>query len=234
MLAPHIEAFLQFRELVKESAVKSGNKDLLKACDDIRDNTMCSLGVRVTDNSLSSINEEGGGKSYKWSLESADSLMKEKKQKERKEVEGQLTKVEKSLGTELKPGPKIVDLNRFKENTKYKSKEEWYLNEWKKGTDKETQDRHLLEEWSEKRDQTGLPIELKDGTPIPKGQLKAIGKGVNKYWDSRNKLLTKMGIANKSEEEIQQAINKEIETQEAAIQELRDRVHELEKQLEAL
>ncbi|KAK3237227.1 hypothetical protein CYMTET_52675 [Cymbomonas tetramitiformis] len=49
MVAPYVDAMVQFRDQIRERARKEGLKELLELCDAVRDDVLVSLGVRVED-----------------------------------------------------------------------------------------------------------------------------------------------------------------------------------------
>jgi cysteinyl-tRNA synthetase len=56
VIAPFVDAFVDFREKVRSAAkAKSDPSAFLKECDDVRDDTLANLGIRVEDSNESSI-----------------------------------------------------------------------------------------------------------------------------------------------------------------------------------
>lgn len=238
----------------------TGNKDLLTACDFIRDETLASLGVRVDDLSLSSqksalwgaagssaaasaessdadstsricasttpetihtyLRKMSERKGSRWNLEAPDTLLREKREKAKKELEQQLAKTEKALGTDAKPGNKVIDMQRFEEKTKYYDKEEYLKAEFDK------------EEFAADRDAKGLPVSLKNGEAIPKATMKKLEKNMGKYFEDRAKLLGKLGLKEDSaKEDVEAARAKELGAMKKEIERLRAKAADLEREL---
>ncbi|CDW84464.1 cysteinyl-trna synthetase [Stylonychia lemnae] len=82
MIAPYVNALSKFRDLIKENADK-GPKDLMVLCDQLRDDVLPHLGIRLEDRAK--------GVEAIWKYEDKDVLLKEKeakiKEKEKKEEE---------------------------------------------------------------------------------------------------------------------------------------------------
>lgn len=81
-VAPILDIFVEFRDQIRAIARTGGEnacKDLLKLCDDVRDDTLPPLGIRLEDG--------GKERSSVWKLEDAKTLMLELKRKKEAEEE---------------------------------------------------------------------------------------------------------------------------------------------------
>jgi len=81
-VAPVLDIFVEFRDQIRAIARTGGEnacKDLLKLCDDVRDDTLPPLGIRLEDG--------GKERSSVWKLEDAKTLMLELKRKKEAEEE---------------------------------------------------------------------------------------------------------------------------------------------------
>lgn len=95
ILAPYMDAFTEFRDKVRLIARTKGEmSSLLSHCDDVRDNVLAGLGVRVEDSTESSV----------WKLDDPGIIRKEIEEKRQKAAEAaakkKLAKIER-LETEL-------------------------------------------------------------------------------------------------------------------------------------
>ena len=90
-VAPFVEAFVDFRDKVRAAAKAkdSDPKDLLAVCDQVRDETMASLGVRVEDS----------GDSTVWKMDDPAAIAKEIEEKRRKQAEAKAQKLKKKIET---------------------------------------------------------------------------------------------------------------------------------------
>ena len=78
VVAPFVDAFVDFREKVRSAAkAKSEPSAFLKECDDVRDDTLASLGIRVEDSNESSI----------WKMDDPEVIKKEVEEKRQKAAE---------------------------------------------------------------------------------------------------------------------------------------------------
>eukprot|EP01117_Protostelium_nocturnum_P008836 TRINITY_DN3166_c0_g1_i1.p1 TRINITY_DN3166_c0_g1~~TRINITY_DN3166_c0_g1_i1.p1 ORF type:complete len:615 (+),score=267.66 TRINITY_DN3166_c0_g1_i1:63-1907(+) len=82
---PVIQAFVEFRNEVRQSAIAKNTEGVLRACDNIRDNALPTLGFRLTD----------GKDGTSWSFEDKERLMKEQEQKKQEELKKKLEKEKK-------------------------------------------------------------------------------------------------------------------------------------------
>mmetsp|Transcript_12038 Transcript_12038/g.18299 ORF Transcript_12038/g.18299 Transcript_12038/m.18299 type:complete len:780 (-) Transcript_12038:822-3161(-) len=95
VIAPFVDAFVDFREKVRVAAkTKSSPGDLLKECDDVRDDTLANLGIRVEDGADSSV----------WKMDDPETIRKEVEEKRQKAAEAaakkkkaKIEKLEKDL-----------------------------------------------------------------------------------------------------------------------------------------
>ena len=76
VLAPYLDALTKFRETIRVAAISGQTREILIAADDLRDNVLPELGVRMED--------KGSGSQTVtiWKLESPEELRKEKARKE--------------------------------------------------------------------------------------------------------------------------------------------------------
>lgn len=83
VVAPFVNAFVDFREKVRTAAkAKSDPSAFLKECDDVRDETLANLGIRVEDSNDSSI----------WKMDDPAAIKKEIQEKREKAAEAVLKK----------------------------------------------------------------------------------------------------------------------------------------------
>eukprot|EP00531_Pseudo-nitzschia_arenysensis_P006709 CAMPEP_0116125550 /NCGR_PEP_ID=MMETSP0329-20121206/5867_1 /TAXON_ID=697910 /ORGANISM="Pseudo-nitzschia arenysensis, Strain B593" /LENGTH=775 /DNA_ID=CAMNT_0003619591 /DNA_START=119 /DNA_END=2446 /DNA_ORIENTATION=- len=74
-VSPYVDAFVDFREQVRAAAKsKSSPGDFLKACDEVRDETMAKLGIRIEDSAEKSI----------WKMDDPEAIRKEVEEKREK------------------------------------------------------------------------------------------------------------------------------------------------------
>jgi cysteinyl-tRNA synthetase len=78
IVAPFVDAFVEFREKVRSAAkAKADSSVFLKECDDVRDETLATLGIRVEDSNESSI----------WKMDDPAVIKKEVEEKRQKAAE---------------------------------------------------------------------------------------------------------------------------------------------------
>ncbi len=78
VVAPFVDAFVDFREKIRVAAkAKSDSSVFLKECDDVRDETLANLGIRVEDSNESSI----------WKMDDPAAIKKEIAEKREKAAE---------------------------------------------------------------------------------------------------------------------------------------------------
>lgn len=83
VVAPFVDAFVDFREKIRAAAkAKSDPSAFLKECDDVRDETLANLGIRVEDSNESSI----------WKMDDPAAIKKEIAEKREKAAEAALKK----------------------------------------------------------------------------------------------------------------------------------------------
>jgi cysteinyl-tRNA synthetase len=89
VVAPFVDAFVDFRENIRKAAKNkaSGPGDFLQHCDDVRDNTLASLGIRVEDSTESSV----------WKMDDPETIRKEVEEKRQKAVQAAAKKQQKKL-----------------------------------------------------------------------------------------------------------------------------------------
>lgn len=99
-IGPFVDAFIDFREKVRGAAkAKSNPVEFLKACDDVRDDTLANLGIRVEDGADSSV----------WKMDDPEAIRKEVEEKRQNAAEAAVKKqnakidrLEKDLQTATK------------------------------------------------------------------------------------------------------------------------------------
>lgn len=78
VIGPFVDAFVDFREKVRGAAkTKSNPGEFLKACDDVRDETLANLGIRVEDGADSSV----------WKMDDPAAIRKEVEEKRQRAAE---------------------------------------------------------------------------------------------------------------------------------------------------
>ncbi len=78
VIGPFVDAFVDFREKVRAAAkTKSSPSELLKECDNVRDDTLANLGIRVEDGADSSV----------WKIDDPETIRKEIEEKRQKAAE---------------------------------------------------------------------------------------------------------------------------------------------------
>jgi len=78
IVAPFVDAFVDFRAKIRSAAKgKSNPVEFLKQCDDIRDDTLANLGIRVED----------GAKASVWKMDDPETIRKEVEEKKQKAAE---------------------------------------------------------------------------------------------------------------------------------------------------
>lgn len=85
VVGPFVDAFVDFREKIRAAAkAKSGPGEFLKHCDDVRDETLANLGIRVEDSTESSI----------WKMDDPEAIRKEVEEKKQKAAEAAAKKLQ--------------------------------------------------------------------------------------------------------------------------------------------
>jgi cysteinyl-tRNA synthetase len=83
-VAPFVNAFVDFREQIRVAAkAKSNPGDFLKFCDDVRDDTLANLGIRVEDSADTSV----------WKMDDPETIKKEVEEKRQKAAEAAAKKI---------------------------------------------------------------------------------------------------------------------------------------------
>jgi len=84
-VAPFVDAFVDFREQIRVAAKsKSSSGDFLKHCDEVRDETLANLGIRIEDSADSSI----------WKMDDPELIRKEVEEKRQKAREAAAKKIQ--------------------------------------------------------------------------------------------------------------------------------------------
>jgi cysteinyl-tRNA synthetase len=92
-IAPFVDVLAQFRDLIKEAAQDKDLKRVFDACDNLRDNILPNLGVKLEDRK---------GKSAVWQLHDKDELLKAMKSERDLKEQDRLDKEQKAKEKELK------------------------------------------------------------------------------------------------------------------------------------
>lgn len=83
-VAPFVDAFVDFREQIRNAAKsKSSPIDFLRYCDDVRDETLANLGIRVEDSAETSV----------WKMDDPETIRKEVEEKRQKAAEAAAKKL---------------------------------------------------------------------------------------------------------------------------------------------
>jgi cysteinyl-tRNA synthetase len=83
-VAPFVDAFVEFREQLRNAAkAKSSPVEFLKLCDDVRDDTLANLGIRVEDSAETSV----------WKMDDPETIRKEVQEKRQKAAEAAAQKL---------------------------------------------------------------------------------------------------------------------------------------------
>jgi cysteinyl-tRNA synthetase len=110
IVAPFVDAFVDFREKVRGAAKSKSNPgEFLKHCDDIRDETLANLGIRVEDSAETSV----------WKMDDPEVIRKEVEEKRQRAAEaaakkkqGQITRLETDV--QKANSAKVVVTEMFK------------------------------------------------------------------------------------------------------------------------
>ena len=86
VVAPFVDAFVDFREKIRGAAKNKQTSpgDLLKHCDDVRDETLANLGIRVEDSADTSV----------WKMDDPEAIRKEVEEKRQKAAEAAAKKLQ--------------------------------------------------------------------------------------------------------------------------------------------
>lgn len=162
-VSPYVDAFVDFREQVRNAAKsKGGPGDFLKACDEVRDDTMAKLGIRI---------EDSGDKSM-WKMDDPKVIQKEIEEKREKAREAAAKKL----------AAKVDKITNDIEKAKQASipMTEWF----KVGAN--------AEKWGS-YGEDGKPLTTKDGKELSKSQQKGIKKESNNQEKAIQKVLKAAG-----------------------------------------
>ena len=162
-IAPFVDAFVDFREQVRNAAKSKGSPgDFLKACDEVRDETMAKLGIRIEDSAEKSI----------WKMDDPEVIRKEVEEKREKAREAAAKKLKAKFDR------LTTDLEKAKQASIPMS--EWF----KVGAN--------AEKWGS-YDEAGKPLTTKDGQELSKGQQKSIKKETSNQEKTITKVLKAAG-----------------------------------------
>ncbi|KAL3921472.1 MAG: hypothetical protein SGILL_002730 [Bacillariaceae sp.] len=162
-VAPFVDAFVDFREQVRNAAkAKSSPGDFLRHCDDVRDETLANLGIRVEDSAETSV----------WKMDDPETIRKEVEEKRQKAAEAAAKKLRskfEKLETDLKKAQhsRIPPTDWFKTGA---NAEKW-------GT----------------YDANGKPLTTKLGEELNKSQQKSIAKELKNQEKAHDKLVKSAG-----------------------------------------
>lgn len=88
VIGPFVDAFVDFREKVRAAAkTKSSPGEFLKECDNVRDDTLANLGIRVEDSADSSV----------WKTDDPETIRKEIEEKRQKALEAAAKKKQSKI-----------------------------------------------------------------------------------------------------------------------------------------
>jgi cysteinyl-tRNA synthetase len=162
----YIETLVSFRESIRNAALEAAKggdsaaaiQSVLQICDALRDEVLPKVGVRLEDRPTGTM----------WNLEDPEVMAKELAEKEAKEKEAQISKLEKQLIAREKECEKI-------NNSMVKPQDMFRTDEFK--------------EW----DEAGVPITLANGEPVSGGQMKKKKKVIDKQLKAYTDLMEKCG-----------------------------------------
>jgi len=164
-VAPFVQAFVRFRDTVRTAAKKSGasSKELLDACDEVRDSTLAALGVRVKDS---------GDADSVWMMDDPAAIAKEVAEKREKQAEA----------AAAKRRDKIVRLEK-----------ELLAAQAAAVPPKELFRQQQSDKWGSFDDATGLPLTTTAGEPLSTSQQKATTKAQKNQEKKYEKLVKAAG-----------------------------------------
>ncbi|CAJ1943034.1 unnamed protein product [Cylindrotheca closterium] len=182
--APFVDAFVDFREKVRTAAkAKSAPVDFLKACDDVRDETLANLGIRVEDGADTSV----------WKMDDPEAIRKEVEEKREraaeaaaKKMKGKMDKLEKDIQTAEKARLTTAELFKAGANA-----DKWgsYDDEGKPLTTK-------AGEALSKSQQKSITKEIKGQDKAREKLIKAAGdQGIDAYIESLQKQLEELKVS---------------------------------------
>lgn len=162
-VAPFVDAFVDFREQVRNEAKnKSGPVEFLKCCDDVRDETLANLGIRVEDSAETSV----------WKMDDPETIRKEVEEKRRNAAEAAAKKLR-------------VKCERLEADLKKAEQSKIPPTEWfKSGTN--------ADKWGT-FDADGKPLTTKAGEELNKSQQKSIVKELKTQEKAYEKLAKTAG-----------------------------------------
>jgi cysteinyl-tRNA synthetase len=183
-IAPFVDAFIDFRETVRGAAkAKSAPVEFLKACDDVRDDTLANLGIRVEDGADASV----------WKMDDPEAIRKEVEEKRQKAAEAaakkqkaKIDKLEKDLQTATKALLTPADMFKTGDNS-----EKWgsYDDAGKPLTTK-------AGEALSKSQQKSIAKEIKNQEKAQEKLVKAAGEeGIDAYLSSLQQQLEDLKLA---------------------------------------
>jgi len=147
-VTPFVEAFVDFRDTVRTAAKKSGasGKELLDACDEVRDTTLAALGVRV---------EDSGDAKALWKMDDPAAIAKEVAEKREKQAEEAAKKRENKIAQ--------IEKDLLKAQTAAVPPTHFFREQ-------------QSDKWGSFDDVTGLPLTTTAGEPLSKSQQKTNAK----------------------------------------------------------
>mmetsp|Transcript_21159 Transcript_21159/g.38307 ORF Transcript_21159/g.38307 Transcript_21159/m.38307 type:complete len:803 (-) Transcript_21159:92-2500(-) len=186
----YIGSMVNFRESVRNAALeaakggdtKAAIQSILKICDGLRDEILPTLGVRLEDRPTGTM----------WNLEDPAVMLKEMAEKEAKEKEAQIGKLEKQLVARTKELEKV-------KNSMVKPQDLFRTEEFK--------------EW----DESGVPLTLANGDSVSGGQLKKKKKAIDKQAKAYKDLMEKSGD---NPQELMDGTLKEVDSIKRKLEEL--------------
>jgi len=163
-ISPFVDAFVDFREQVRVAAKsKSSPGDFLKKCDEVRDETLANLGIRIEDSADVSI----------WKMDDPAVI--------RKEVEERRTKAAEAAAKKVQAKVERLTGDIQKAHQSSISLQVWFQTS-PNNTGK----------WGTFADD-GTPLTTKDGKELSKSQQKSIKKESNNQQKAHDKLLKVAG-----------------------------------------
>jgi cysteinyl-tRNA synthetase len=183
IVAPFVDAFVSFRESVRAAAkAKSESRVFLQHCDDVRDDALAALGVRVEDSTETSI----------WKMDDPEVIRKEVEEKRAKAAEvaakKKQTKINSLTSDIEKANQSKVPVGEFFKVGAHEGKWGSYDEEGKPLTTKEGEPLN-------KSQQKSIAKEIKNHEKAQEKLLKAAGEqGVDAYIGSLEKELEALKI----------------------------------------
>ena len=184
IVAPFVDAFVSFRESVRAAAkAKSEPRAFLQACDDVRDDALAGLGVRVEDSTESSI----------WKMDDPEAIRREVEEKRAKAAEAaakkKKTKIDNLTNDIEKANQSKISLGEYFKVGAHEGKWGSYDEEGKPLTTKEG-------EPVNKSQQKSIAKEVKNHQKAQEKLLKSAGdQGVDAYIASLEKDLEALKLS---------------------------------------